>query len=336
MFSDDNLRSPVLSPQRLWMRPISFRSLYSIIKSIYKTLPQEGFEAGQVNNLILEKNLVSTELGKRPSPTILYHYRNTLLKLCIVTKLRRVLRLNYENPLIKELLRENFAGNELTEDVVNIFRQLVFLNADCRNAFLDLFMHKTEYCMDDFFESGTYVTWQNSSEDRQRRVQFLNLTTGKGLVLKTPNEIHSVLYGLRYWGRDELHFLDEFFREDRGAILYPIKTATRQDEIELQRIICESIGMNSEWTTLSVRDLALSLCVQKKLPLRVLFRAIESLVNLHSGYIALIPTGRRFAAIGARSFQREQFELRSYLKDEQGRLVSHIRLHRDLRRVSNE
>ena len=52
------------------------------------------------------------------------------------------------------------------------------------------------------------------------------------LTLRSPSEIKSVLYGLRYWARDELKLVDEFFREDTGNILYPISLADESDAID--------------------------------------------------------------------------------------------------------
>lgn len=321
-----------LPAAKLWMRPISFSSLHRIVGQVYKFFPEE-FTAAEVNRLILKKGIVVPQRRSRPSATTLYHYRNTLVRLGIMLRTGRLLRLATDNPLIKGLVEEDPEEGELTPAARRIYRRLVFANRDCREVFLDLFMPaEGGDGPSEFLELGTHLLWRDMSRGSQRSVWMSNPATGRELYLCTGSEVQAILYGLRYWGRDQLFFLDEFFREDMGAILYPVKDVRTGDEAAVQEAIRESICSTGEWTTVSVRELALNLCVPRRWPLALLFTALKSLRILHPGDIALIPTSRGFASIGAKSFQREEFELRGYLRDEEQRVISHVRLHRDLRR----
>lgn len=321
-----------LPSAKLWMRPISFCSLHHITSDLYEMRP-EGLTASDLNRLILEKGIVVSQRRAPPSITTLYHYRNTLLRLGILGRTGRLLRLAADNALVRELTGEESQHRALSLRAREIYRELVFANNDCRHVFLDLFMPIGEhYGLSEFFQRSSYVVWREMSHQRRRSISMLNPTTGKGILLTTASEIQALLYGMRYWGRNELLFLDEFFREDMGAILYPVKEVTAEDETVVRDAIRDRIDSSAEWTTLAVRDLAYELCVARRWTLTLLFAAIKSLVRLQPGHVALIATSRGFASIGARSLQREEFELRGYLRDVQGRVISHVRLHRDLRR----
>lgn len=129
--------------------------------------------------------------------------------------------------------------------------------------------------------------------------------------------------------------MDEFFREDIGSILYPVKEPAETDTHVVIENIRERIRTDTDWTMFSVRDLALDICVKNHFAINTLFDSVTKLSYDFPGYVAFIPTSRSFASITARSITREVFELRGYLKEKSGRFISHIRLHRELRRLLN-
>ncbi len=317
------------------MRPISFKRLHSIVLNIAETFDLLVFRASELNELILDERLLSSKKSASPSPTSLYHYRNTLVKLGILNRKGRLLQLNTDNPTIRDLTNQKLEEGSLSHESIKCYQELLFLNSDCRKLFLDYFMPQGGYTIDDFFKFANFITWKDTSHYPDRHIIFRNPITNVEFFLKTPSQIQAILYGLRYWGRNELTFLDEFFREDCGAILFPINDTKLDGKRTIFKAISKMLKTASEWTTLSVRDLAFDICVPSKLPLALLFGIIEHLSSLHSGLIALIPTATPFAAIGARSLQRERFELRSYIKDHQGRIISHVRVHKNLREVLN-
>jgi hypothetical protein len=329
-----NETGPMCGASKLWMRPISFVALQKIASEIYYSFP-DGFTAGELNRLIQEKRLLSIGRDRKPSITTLFHYRNVLLKLGVIVRYDRRLGVAVERPGIQELVREEPREERLSPHARAAYRSLVFANADCREVFLDLFMPGGGvYGFEDFLRRATYVTWRQATRGGRRSVVIDNPSTGRRCVLSRPSQIQAVFFGLRYWARNELLFVDEFFREDVGAILYPVKEMLEEDEGEIRDELRRRVAQGSEWVTFSVRDLAFDLCVGRRWPLRSLFAAVRRLMHSCPGHVTLIPTSRGFASIGSRGHGREEFELRGYLRDSDGRLVSHVRIHRDVGNAS--
>ncbi|MFQ5801432.1 MAG: hypothetical protein ACE5JQ_00880 [Candidatus Methylomirabilales bacterium] len=317
---------------KLWMRPVSFQIVHRIAVEMYQS-GSLGLTASEFNGLVLRKRLVASARGQAPSVTTLFHYRNTLLRLGVLSRTGRRLQIDCENQLVQELIKERGRDGALTARARAIYRDLVFANSDCREVFLDLFLPPgCDYGFEEFFKQATYITWIQGGGKGRRSIAMTNPKTGRSVVLGTPGEIQAILYGVRYWARNELLFLDEFFREDLGAVLYPVREVTAADEATLREVIRARIRRSEEWSTMAIRDLALDLCVPGRWPVKCLFGAVKLLMRLQPGHVVLIPTSRGFASIGARWLPREEFELRGYLRDDEGRLISHVRLHRELRR----
>jgi hypothetical protein len=79
-----------------------------------------------------------------------------------------------------------------------------------------------------------------------------------------------------------------------------------------------------------VRDLIYKWAVGLRVPIKQVFDVIIQLYRKNPGHVALIATPRSLATLTTVSSFREDFELRSYLRDESGRYVSHVRFHRQL------
>jgi hypothetical protein len=151
---------------------------------------------------------------------------------------------------------------------------------------------------------------------------------------KSASEINAVLYGLRYWARDELQLIDEFFRNSRGSIMYPLLIEHSAETIS--EIVDEVISLccDDEWTTLSVLDMIEFLGEQRRRPVGLVLEALRKMAAQHSGHVVLIPTSRTFAALTAGlNKQRQELNLRSYLRDFHGRYISHIRIHKSIRNL---
>jgi hypothetical protein len=244
---------------------------------------------------------------------------------------------NTQNPYIQVLLDQSSPNSTtLSTTACEAFAALVFQNEDCRTYFFDLFMPERDtYTVEQFRTAGCSVTWRWRGDGSPREVIFQS-DRDKSLHLRSPSEIKSVLYGLRYWARDELRLIDEFFREDRNSIMYPIFVTDGESSTqEVVRHILSLRAEGAEWTTLSLHELAVYCCERRRRPLVKLFAALTWLFEQYPGHIVLIPTSRSFATFTARSRQREEFELRGYFRDRQGRYISHVRLHSSIGRLGD-
>ena len=316
----------------LWMRAhysfVGLRNLVAVLEN-----HSQGLRAVELNGLVRTQGIVRTKKGTAPSPTTLYHYRRALLKLGIVERRGKKLVIAYHDPLVARLVDSLTQESCLTSEERRAFAALVFRNRDCRKHFFDFFMpdHR-HYRPVEFAATGSPVVWQEASEGHGRRIQFLRMSGEAIREISTEIEIQAILYGLRYWARDELSLIDEFFREDIGNLMFPIWEPGNVPEHRIRDAILSEVSSEEEWTVLSVRDLVTRWAIQLRVPVKAIFNTVTNLYRAYPGYVALITTPRSLATLTTASWLREDFELRSYPKDEMGRYVSHIRLHRRLRK----
>lgn len=278
--------------------------------------------------------------GSSPSRTTLYHHRNALIHLGVIKRSGRFLFANLDNPYAKALLSNpSPEGARLDAVSRETFSELVLANPDCENRFFNLFMpcgSGKKYGTQQFRAYACPVTWRRVQNDERSEVLMRASATPDLLRLQSPSEIKGILYGLRYWARDELTLVDEFFREDRGSVMYPVHPPENNpspDEVVDEIFALIQAGV--EWTILSIRELIVELCERRKRTLDSLFAALSVLEREYSRQVVLVSTSRSFATLTAASVAREEFELRGYFKDAAGRYISHLRIHESVRRRSN-
>lgn len=321
-----------------WMRPVSFSALLGILHLIAEY--PSGVRAGKLDAEIKERDIVPTKEGSSPARTTLYHHRNTLVHLGVIRRSERLLFANLDNPRVKELLsNSNPEGSCLDTVSRNIFTELVLGNTDCKDRFFDLFMPpvlREQYGTQQFRAFACPVTWRRVRDNGSNEVMMSSSANTDTLKLRSPSEIKGILYGLRYWARDELKLVDEFFREDRGSVMYPVRPPENNPSPhDVVDEIFALIKTGEEWTILSVQELIVELCEKRKRTLDSLFAALKVLESEYSRQVMLVSTSRSFATLTAASVAREEFELRGYFKDKTGRYISHLRIHNSVRRQSD-
>ena len=332
-----NTRNPQQS--EYWMRSISFVGLHRILKAV-ADFPN-GLRAGEINRLIQENDLALTRRSSPPAPTTLYHYRNTLLHLRILKRDGRMLNVNYDDPDIHKLLNEPAPAKRdqsLGDAARDLFAALVLKNEQCKSLFFDLFM-PSRISLDSvstFRQKGCSVGWTRHRSSRNREVVLKNSETGFTASLTSHVSISAVLYGLRYWARDELKIIDEYCKgSDGSTTMFPVfrpgLSAKGVDHAVLQTVRSVlSLRTLGEWTIFSVLDLIAHCCETRRQPINVLSDAIDWLLREWPHHTVLIPTSRALATLAATSPQRENFELRKYYKAPNGPYISHIRIHKDI------
>lgn len=324
-------------PPEFWMRNVSFAGLLRTLKCLARH--PDGLRARDLNAMIVALSLYTTRAATNPAKTTLYHCRNTLLQLGAVKRLQRRLVVNKDDPVVRTLLAAPApSGQMLSASAREAFACLVLRNPSCKKQFFDLFIPGChDYKVADFRVKGKSVVWRRTLETFPLRQVVLTSRDGETLrSLRSHSEIRSILYGVRYWARDELRIIDEFYKEGLGTVMYPIATPGDSCEAEdlIRRIVCWPMGKAEEWATISIADLLEKCCESEHRPKACLFEALTLADKRYSGYIMLVPTSRSFATLTARSRQREEHELRSYFRDNQRRYISHIRIHRSLRETS--
>ena len=327
------------------MRAISFAGLHRILKSVAEF--PNGLRASEINQLVRENNISLNRRSTSPAPTTLYHYRNTLLRLRALKRDGRVLRVNYDNPTVCELLCQPVParGNQVLCDAAkDLFAALVLKNEQCRSLFFDLFMPSdaSSDSVSSFRQNGLPVNWTHHRSSKVREVVFQNSTTGRSARCASPASEAAILYGVRYWARGELGLIDEYCQRAGGStIMFPLShpepLSAGVDSPVLQTVrLLLSLRTPGEWTLLSIFDLISRCCVALRQPRSVLFNAINWLLKEWPNHTVLIPTSRALATLTATSPQREDLELRRYYKASNGPYISHIRIHQEITIKSRE
>ena len=189
------------------MRAVSFAGLHRILSAVGDA--PNGLRAKEINEIVLKQGVTLTPRNSRPKPTTLYHYRNTLLRLGALERDGQRLRANIDSPDVCELLRQPppANGDQSLNDVARSrFASLVLNNDHCRTLFFNLFMPSGEGCasVSDFREDGVPVKWACQRSSGTETLVFENQATGRVLKYASRVSVPAILYGLRYWARDEL------------------------------------------------------------------------------------------------------------------------------------
>ena len=328
-----------------WMRAISFAGLHRILKAI-ADFPN-GLMASEINKLVQKNNISLNRRSSPPAPTTLYHYRNTLIHLRALKRDGRILRVNYDDSIVCKLLRQPITANGdqmLCDAAKDLFAALVLKNEQCRSLFFDLFMPSDASfnSVSSFRQNGVPVKWSRTRSSHTREVIFQNSITGRTAWLTSHASVAAILYGVRYWARDELGLIDEYCQRSGGStIMFPVLQTNLSekgiDTAVLQTIrFILSLRTPGEWTSFSVFDLIACCCEEQRQPIRVLYSAIDWLIHEWPHHTFLIPTSRALATLTTTSPLRENLELKRYYKASNGPYISHIRIHRDITLKSME
>lgn len=322
-----------------WMRAISFAGLHRILRAV-ATFPN-GLKASEINDLVRENNLLLIRRRLGPAPTTLYHYRNTLLRLRALRRDGRMLRINDADPDVCQLLRQPApakADHFLSDSARDRFAALVLKNEQCRSLFFDLFMPlgASSYSVTSFCQNGFPVKWARECSSEGKEIIFQNDTTGRTARCTSPVSVAAILYGVRYWARDELGLIDEYCQQADGDVtMFPVSrpepSAVGSDCRILRTVrILLSLRDSKEWALFSISDLITRCCETRRQPIAVLFGAIDWLCREWPHHTVLIPTSRALATLTTTSGSREALELRKYYRNSNGPYISHLRIHKDI------
>lgn len=336
------------TPNAYWMRSVSFAGLHRLLMAVASA--PEGLRARELNALVLAGRVALTEHRTLPKPTTLYHYRNTLVRLGAVARRRRRLHANAADPDVAAVLNapapvdgDQSLGSRAREHFAN----LVLKNPDCRALFFDLFLPSDDMCSSaaDFRERGVPVTWTRRKDADRSLIVFHNPATGRSARYARRVAAHAVLYGLRYWARDELALVDEHGERTMDATtLFPVAppssspTDRQADVLDAVHFLLSlrSSRASGEWTTLAVSDLIREYCETHRRPRTVLFGAFDWLQREWPGHVHLAPTPLGLATIAATSAQQQNLALRRYYKPADGPYISHVSFHRDVTAESRD
>ena len=318
-----------------WMRYVAFAGLHRLLCRINATTSGH-LTAGEVDRLVRKHNIRLGHRARPPSRTTLYHYRNTLLRLGVLRRDGSFHRINGENPHVRALLAIQPPSDRtryLPDSAREHFSALVLQNPQCRSLFFDLFSSSAPSTpsVKRFRNSALPVHWARLSPNE---ISITNSTTGRTLRCASRASIAAIPYGIRYWARDELNLVDEYWCPiTSAAVMYPIHSppsgpaAARLRLQETIRLIL-SWRNDDDWTSFSISRLIARVCRERRQPRSLLFRVLDWLLAKWPHHTVPIATTRGLATLTASSPQQQELLLRTYYRVAKGPYISHIRLHR--------
>jgi hypothetical protein len=292
--------------------------------------------AKELNKLLLSLHIVECGDGRASvGPTTLYHYRRAAERLGVLVRQGRRLTPNMADRDVREFLDP--ARADMTDSVVRgAAWRIVTRCAEPKRFFFDLFViGGTEYDSGDFTLRASPVGWRTYREDRRTFASLTNLATGAECVLDGPVKVSSIIYGVRYWAKNELCVIDEYYEhgtEHDRVVMYPTQDGSEQAAKDL---LAERLDRSAEWSTLSLRELITAGCVPRRIRREVLYRKIAALKASMPDSVVMIPAPPSLAALTARSRGQADLQLQNYMKYGNA-YVSHVRIHSEAGRFLDE
>lgn len=320
----------------LWMRgSVSFVALREL--TVYIFQHPEGIRPKEMETWARGKAQIRTQSGKLISKTTVYHYRNTLRHLGILVVVNGRYQVAKEKPFVKDLLGVLQPGAPaLTLHEKESFAQVVVQNRDCRQHFFDFFMPNIarDYNLSTFLDRAQPVAWRRLESGGNRFEELYNIRQpNKRRRISSEDERQAILYGVRYWARNELGFIEEIFLEGTGGLMFPVYIGGRIPDPHILKALLGSISPDEEWTHFSLRKTVVEWGPKFRVSLKRLYGTLQWVYQQAAQYVVFIPTSESFATITASSPQTETYQLRGYFQDRKGRYISHMRVHRKLKEV---
>ena len=277
--------------------------------------------------------------GLNPGATTLYRYRSTLHRLGLMSNQGNSWRVELADALVHTLIGSCPGESPSLVPQARVpFAEAVLRHPDCRALLFDLFMpdHSSALDFSAFSARSTPVAWRHTRKGKHSRLELWNRHTGESRCYEQEQAVLSVVYGLRYWVRDELEIVDEYAElGENAATLFPVSPVPDRERAREARVLDAVrfvLGMRSDgaqWTTFEVSELIRRYCVERRQARRILFSGISWLCRHRARSVVLVPTPVAVATLSASSSNREHLELTRYYRDARGRLIGDVRIHVD-------
>ena len=320
---------------RYWMRGVSFATLHRALCTFYRSAaPVRSRDLSAFVTADLER--VRTA---RPGATTVYRYRSTLHRLGLMSKQAHSWRVEMGDPLVRALVTVPPGdGALLVSPARALFADVVLRHPDCRALLLNLLV--SDACgalnFDTFCTRSDPVTWRHVRRGVHHRLEVWNRRTGQARCYEEKQAVLSLLYGLRYWVRDELGVIDEYAELGENATtMFAVHPVALEDGPAWEARVLDAarfvLGARSDpkWTTMEVADLIRRYCIEHHQPRQVLFAGLDWLCRCRAKSVALVPTPVAVATLSTSSASREHLELGRYYRDARGRLIGDLRIHAD-------
>jgi len=334
----------------LWMRWVSFQALRELVL-IVKACPSK-LRAIDLARIATEEGILLNRDREALGPSTHYHHRRTLERLGLLFRLDGRYVLNEEMPEIRGLTERESFGETLNETEKSAFGNVILRNRDCHDAFFHAFLQPGPPVRDvgEFLEQGRPIELRVSSEGaasarssgpirnsnaKRAKIVIRSSWTRQYSEFGGENARQAIHFGIRSWCVDQLGFMDSLYRVDTEYTIYPKSIVTCVTNRQLELEMLDSLKFDGEWATVRVGDFALDVGIRLRVAVDQAESVLQSWLDRHRDVVAGIATRERLISGGLTRNQRD-LVLKGYLQEKSGAYVSHLQIHRSLRKKINE
>lgn len=309
----------------LWMRYIDFRKIRDALRLVSEHDGQ--LRAKDLEILGVKSGIFCGESGKPFSRTTMYHYRKVMEHLQMARLDKRRYFMENANQFA-ELLEREGRLRELSLEEEEVFANAIVRNPDCQYHFFNIFSlgQKMFTSVEQFRTEASYII---AETDEGGTIVLRNPRTEARYVLNTNDKLQAIFWGVRLWALD-LKITDEIFTYAEGRVIFPILRRGSMKTSEIVRTLLRELKPTQTWETFSVPELTRRWSPRFRVSARELHDAIRAIQVRYPQLVDLIPTSTSFINIRTPFVSRDSVLFKGYLKDSQGRFISHIRLHRNI------
>ena len=334
----------------LWMRWVSFQALRELLL-IVKACPSK-LRAIDLARVATEEGILLNRDRKALGPSTHYHHRRTLERLGFLLRLDGRYVLNEEMSEARGLTEREGFGEAMNEVEKAAFANVILRNRDCHDAFFHTFLQPGPPVRNvgEFLEQGRPIEMRVSSGEttsasacgpaqnshaRQAMITIRSSWTRMYNEFAGENARQAIHFGIRSWCVDQLDFMDSLYHVDTEYTIYPksIVTCVTNQELEIEML--DALRFDGEWAIVRVGDFALDIGIRLRVAVEQVESVLQSWLDRYRDVVAGIATRERLIAGGLTRHQRN-LVLKGFLQEKSGAYVSHLQIHRSLRKKISE
>jgi hypothetical protein len=310
----------------LWMRRVDFGKIRDALQLVSEYNGQ--LRAKDLEDLGAERGFFRRENGEPFSRTTMYHYRKVMEHLQMV-KLDQQRYFVDDIRQFSGLLKQKGKTRTLSSEDKEILANAIILNSECQAHFFHVFSlsQKMFTSVEQFRNEASFITSQ--TEEKKGGIILRNPKTEVSYTLDTNDKVQAIFWGVRLWSMD-LGITDEIFTYREGRVIFPILKPGSLKGSEIVKAVLPESKPEETWQTISAPELTRKWSPYLRVSTRELHDAIKSIQVKFPQYVDFIPTSKSFIDIRTPFEKRDKVLFKGYIRDSQGRFISHIRLHRSI------
>lgn len=309
----------------LWMRYVDFRRVRDLLLLIAEN--NGKLRAGTLEQNGIKKKILIKDDGMPLTHSPRYHYRKVIEHLGMAANINGFYFIS-EDERARKLLSLAQPKEPLTEKEKEIIAEIVIDNSNCKKYFFNCFMEAPRYDLSTFREKANWIKVETRGKEG---VILLNPRDHPLFYINTSELMYAIFWGVRLWSLD-LGITDEIFiHYNDGRIIYPI----RKRDTLLKEIIPNIMSLikfqpKEKWTTLSMQDIVKEVALSSRIPVEEIKSTIIGLKRGFPQYIDFVPSSSSFIDLKTPFALQDRVLMKAYLQDKGGRIVSHIKIHKEL------